>query len=112
MAESPFWHLDNRTLVYDPRIARVSIEKTNKVKNGPYKYWELSINEPKKADLDCWDLFIDNDGEKTWAQRPEDTPNDGYFIARLNLRTLGMLGRLYRKRGKLQTIYILKPEGN
>ncbi|KAI2641881.1 hypothetical protein GGS26DRAFT_586274 [Hypomontagnella submonticulosa] len=105
-------HLENRTLVYDPRIAQVSIKKTKKVKNDRYNYWELSLIEPTKGGLDCWDLFMDKDGEKTWAQRPEDIPNDGYFIARLNLRTLGILGRFYRKYGKLQTVYILKPEGN
>ncbi|KAI1404552.1 hypothetical protein F4819DRAFT_483507 [Hypoxylon fuscum] len=105
MTDNALWpHLENRTLVYDPRLAQVTIKKTN-----GSKYWQLDLKDPTKEDLDCWDLFIDSNGEKTWAQKPGQIPN-GYFIARLNLRTLGITGKLFRRYGKLQTIYILKPE--
>ncbi|KAI1214873.1 uncharacterized protein F4807DRAFT_404863 [Annulohypoxylon truncatum] len=111
--DSTSWpRLANRALVYNPRIARVTIKKDSTVKNGVHKYWELSLNEPTKESLDCWDLFMDSNGKETWAEKAEEIPQDGYFIARLDLRTLGIKGRLFRKYGKLQTVYILKPEDN
>ncbi|KAI2470334.1 hypothetical protein F4781DRAFT_391303 [Annulohypoxylon bovei var. microspora] len=105
-------HLENRALVYNPRVARVTIKKDSTVKKQANKYWELSLLEPTKENLDCWDIFIDSSEDTTWAQKAEEIPKDGYFIARLNLQTLGIKGRLFRKYGKLQTVYILKPEDN
>ncbi|KAI1477213.1 hypothetical protein F4774DRAFT_205619 [Daldinia eschscholtzii] len=102
--------LQSRALVYDLEVAQVTIQKTSKLKDDPHKYWQLPLNESAGEDLDCWDVFMDRNGETTWVQKPGTIPKDGYFIARLNLRTLGVKGRFFRRHGKLQTIYILKPE--
>ncbi|KAI1377437.1 hypothetical protein F4677DRAFT_444665 [Hypoxylon crocopeplum] len=113
MTDHHLWpQLEDRTLVYDPRVAQVTIKKTKKVDNDSNRYWTIPLNEPTKKDSDCWDLFIDSNGEKVSAQKPEQIPKDGYLIARLNLQTLGVKGRLFRKYKKLQTVYILKPENN
>ncbi|KAI0884480.1 uncharacterized protein GGS22DRAFT_165701 [Annulohypoxylon maeteangense] len=78
------------------------------------EYWTLLLQEPQKGCCGCWDLFIDMNGEEVWTQTLGETlgevPREGYFIARLNLEALGVKGKLFRKYGKLQSIYILKPK--
>ncbi|KAI1458358.1 hypothetical protein F4805DRAFT_137511 [Annulohypoxylon moriforme] len=109
---APCIRLEDRTLIYNPQTAEVVIKKTSHIRTDSDEYWTLFLEDPTKETNDCWDVFIDRNGEKIWAQAPDEGPKEGYFIARLNLETLGMKDKFFRKYGKLQSVCIPKPNGS
>ncbi|KAK1763958.1 hypothetical protein QBC33DRAFT_210795 [Phialemonium atrogriseum] len=105
---SPFLH--RRALVLRLSQQSVKIEKVADIasKSSGDEYWSFEL--PPKKGTDCWDLYISRDETKVRAIKPTQSSNEDFFIGRLSLQKLGTWDQILRRRGKLDKVYIAKPQ--
>jgi hypothetical protein len=72
-------------------------------------YWPFQLGPPKTRS-DSWDLFLDEKKDQAMAVGPDRSPEDGIFVAGLQLSKLGVWGRLLRRTGALSNGYIIRPQ--
>ncbi|KAI1214876.1 uncharacterized protein F4807DRAFT_455327 [Annulohypoxylon truncatum] len=100
--------LEERVLEYDREAHRITVKRISEITLSPDQYWIVRLGD----DSERWDIYADEAGDRMWAQTPEEeSPSTGHFVSRLDLRNIGTRGRFYRRCGKLQLVYVLKPLG-